>query len=425
MIGEFSRKLGFWTVDFLKGSKVRKEYKNVKNYYERGDQSELYKKLEDILTHAMNTVDYYKNRQVDVKNLKSFPVVNKEIYKKNYNDFLSQSFNYGNLVAKYTGGSTGEPFKALWNEKKINRHKANLIYLNQSIGWNIGNKFMFIRHWGNIHTRSKLEHFVKNTIPVDSASISDHLDYIENFLIKKKNIKHIQGYSSSLNTISIDMISKGYKPNDFSIQSIISDTDTLTKNTKEQLARLFNVPVYDRYGNNENGILAISDDSQSNYYVNHSDFLIEILKLDSDHPALIGEKGRIVITDFHNFAFPFIRYDTGDIAVPFEKKGNYVTIISSLSGRSVDYVLSQESQKIHEMDIVALFEDLTEITKFQLIQQSPMKFTLNVIGDVQKKEIIRGRLKKVLGEAVDIHIVCVNQIPVEANGKYKIIKRHF
>ena len=42
--------------------------------------------------------------------------------------------------------------------------------------------------------------------------------------------------------------------------------------------------------------------------------IVEIVRADGSGPCEVGETGRVVVTDLHNFASPLLRYDLGDYA---------------------------------------------------------------------------------------------------------------
>ncbi len=65
LLGEWIRRAGFWAMDFLTGSKVRKHYADIKNIMENGTNPEVSKMQEDylnsILKYATENVAFYKD----------------------------------------------------------------------------------------------------------------------------------------------------------------------------------------------------------------------------------------------------------------------------------------------------------------------------------------------------------------------------
>src|SRR5690606_32006614 len=113
--------------------------------------------------------------------------------------------------------------------------------------------------------------------------------------------------------------------------------------TRELVKGYMKCNIISQYGNEENGILAqeseIKDKSHI-FYLNHASYFFEILKFNEDKKVDFGEPGRIVLTDLFNYAFPMIRYDTGDIGIMREanEDSNGYPVLTKLYGRRIDLI---------------------------------------------------------------------------------------
>ncbi len=418
--GSFIRRSAFWSIDFLKGRPIRKAYNDVK--YERENNVCNQQKLENILEYASKNVNFYKDKQYT--KLQDFPVVSKEDYKNNYDAFVSDEYRETDKLYKtFTSGSTGTPFCAIQDLEKRIKHYASLIHLNESIGWKLGRKFLQIRERGG--NTNSLKDFFQNTIVFSPTNLNRiKIKQIENTIRKKKSLKILQSYASSLHKLVDYIYENGLETNDYGLELIISDTDKLSEPLLVNLMTIFECPIYDRYGNNENGIIALKK-NKNDYLVNTADFYVETLKLDSDMPVSKGERGRIVVTDFYNKAFPFIRYDTGDIGIANKQSKDQVVSLKEITGRNIDFVKTPSGKKIFVPDITSTFKYLFNIKKYQIIQDTQnYKITLKVVTkDVQEGKKGQYKLERLTDNECEIEIQNVSEIPVEKNGKYKIIKK--
>ena len=68
--------------------------------------------------------------------------------------------------------------------------------------------------------------------------------------------------------------------------------------------------------------------------------------MDSDEPVEEGEVGRLVITDLFNYAFPMIRYDTGDLGIMANHDSEWSTV-RDVYGRRRDVILIQKENLFH------------------------------------------------------------------------------
>src|SRR5699024_8524305 len=131
----------------------------------------------------------------------------------------------------------------------------------------------------------------------------------------------------------------------------ISDSENLSVTAKAKMEEVFQCPVLNRYGNNENGIIALTMPGDDRMHVNFPEYYVELLKLDSDEPVAPGKPGRIVITDLYNKAFPFIRYDTGDIGIADEMLDGQCIVLRQLLGRVSSSLRRTDGQLIGEATI--------------------------------------------------------------------------
>ena len=82
------------------------------------------------------------------------------------------------------------------------------------------------------------------------------------------------------------------------------------------------------------------------------------------------ETGELLVTGFHNYAMPFIRYEVGDM-LTFNndscKCGLQSQIIQGVNGHSEEYVITTEGTRIMRFDY--LFKGTHDILEAQVIQR--------------------------------------------------------
>ena len=155
---EYLRYLGFWFMDFLKGSKIKKHLKEIESVLEHNDtlksQTIRKKNLEGLLLHAVNTAPFYKT--INSSNgLASFPVINKNVINKNSSHFQSSLFTHKKIKTVTTSGSTGALLTITQNPDKNNRNIADNLYFSKKAGFKIGNKLYYLRHWNAYFKKNK------------------------------------------------------------------------------------------------------------------------------------------------------------------------------------------------------------------------------------------------------------------------------
>ena len=415
----FILKIGYWTLDFLKGSPVRKQMKGIiekkKIWFDNQDE------LTNILEYARRNVPYYQH--VDSSSLKDFPVVSKEIMKKQYDSFRSREYlDDSKLLKKYTSGSSGTPFKAYQNKEKNYSHQAALILKNKENGWELGDRWAHLRNWGLGQDVSKVKCFLRNMVPLSILDLDDDkLENIVRTLVNDKQLKIVLSYSSGLERLVEYIRRKGYDNYDFGLKLIIADSDNLKANIWNDLERIFKCPVLNRYASIENAIIAITKPNDRVFYVDTTQFYVEILKIDEDVSVKEGEMGRIVVTDFNNKAMPFVRYSNGDLAVAKKIVNGQCVEIESLEGRAISALRKTDGTLLSETNIMGRFKEFVEIGRYQIVQIGKKEYIMRLedapsyIDDKCVNE-----MKKIFGEDATVSIEHCDYIEYGKNGKFKV-----
>src|SRR5512141_454067 len=105
---EWIRRVGYWSVDLLRGGKVRRHYLDIRDILENeaGPQASRKKEeyLRSILAYAVENVEFYK-KYTGAASLADFPVVNKNIIRDDYAAFQSAEYAQARVHSLHTSGS--------------------------------------------------------------------------------------------------------------------------------------------------------------------------------------------------------------------------------------------------------------------------------------------------------------------------------
>jgi phenylacetate-CoA ligase len=232
--------------------------------------------------------------------------------------------------------------------------------------------------------------------------------------------KSLLGFPSGYEEICKYLDSIKASPIKARIHAIIGMAEALNDYTKQRMEFYFKAPVFSRYSNMENGILAQqTDKADSSFEINWASFYIEVLEFEQDIHVKSGERGRIVVTDLFNKAMPLIRYDTGDIGILDTQ-----TIPSSLKcveGRKADIIFNTKGEMVSAFIMTSIVQ-YDGLKQMQLIQNSKKNYTIKYNGDLTKniKNKIVLDYKKFLGEDANLDLVQVDGIPLLNSGKRKL-----
>lgn len=425
---EFGREKMFWISDFLRGGRFATHFREIQSCFS-GDSNSFESmrrgKLQQLLNHATATVPCYR-KEVDANHLDSFPVINKTIIREHFDSFVSDSFFENERIPTVTSGSTGTPFKVLQHRDKKIRNAADTLYFAKLAGYSIGDRLLYMKIWSNNNRRGRLHDFMQNMVPVDVIKFNEReVSKLISEMERDKSTFAMLGYSSAIEQICRFLDKSGHGKVKARLSSAISMSETLNDYTKTTIEKYFGVPVYSRYSNLENGILAQQIIGGGHkYLINSASYFIEILKTDSDQPADAGELGRIVVTDYYNRLMPMIRYDTGDIgALSGESDRHGNQYLDHVEGRKLDLLYATDGSLVSSYIVYKNMWQYTEITQYQLIQYGPRDylFKINMDGPFNRESQLIGEFKEFLGADANFKIEYVDEIPLLASGKRKKI----
>ena len=238
--------------------------------------------------------------------------------------------------------------------------------------------------------------------------------------IVEKQPRIIFSYPSTLVEIAkyIDTLDNKVK---FTMKSVLTAGEGISEENRKMLERVFGCCVYRRYSDMELGILAQDNGDGGEYHLNWGSYYFECLKMDSDQPTEEGEIGRIVITDLFNYAFPMIRYDTGDLGI-MKYCNNELPLLTEICGRSRDFVYTTKGIMISPSKIFVSMWGVKNIKQWQFIQEKVNQYFLYLNCEkTTNVDPIIFKLKNILGDDANIEVIYVNEIPVEASNKRRAV----
>ena len=151
----------------------------------------------------------------------------------------------------------------------------------------------------------------------------------------------------------------------------------------------------------------------------------EIINKEGEDASYEDEVGEIVSTGFSNYAMPFIRYKTGDMAIFTNEKctcGRNYKLIKRVEGRKSEYFVDRDGNKITlTRSDEALWRVSNSIFTFQYIQNEPGDVILEIVikNEFGKHdlELIKEGFRKFYPQ-FDLEIKIVGNIERTERGKH-------
>lgn len=270
---------------------------------------------------------------------------------------------------------------------------------------------------------------VSNRLQLATNNMSP--DVLEQYV---QNIRHfkpdyIQGYASVVAAIARYMETNNTT---YPLKAVMTSSEKLTASDRQVIEKVFQCKVFDRYGLGEEVVSAIECEYQEGYHVEIDRCYAEVIG--GHGQAVEGEVGNIVATNLVNYAFPLIRYDTGDLgAIKYEECncGRKLPVIFELVGRNSEYLMNKNRVK-QTGSLVSQHITMPEgVLAYQIEQIELDHFMVHFCSSsiVDLSEQVRKTIKQFVEtvlyvENPNIIVEQCSSIPVAENGKMKYLISH-
>lgn len=393
----------------------------MESYFKKGHEN--LSKRHSLLSYSVSKVPFYKVNTDLV--FEKFKVLTKSILKNNLDDFLSPDYSISELIKGRTSGSTASPMIFYLSREKKRQRIAELIFFNRWAGYEIGMKHALNSIGAS---KSKFKLLIQNEVLLDPSKLNKTtLKSFCDSIINGK-VEFYIGYPSVLNQLATYIKKQKL---DIKLKGIISTGEPLTETVRENVELAFRCKVYSRYSSLELGVIAHECEFRT-LHVNGSNLFVEVLKFESDDPVNDGEIGRVVVTDFNNYAMPLIRYDTGDLASIENsncKCGRKGKVIKNLEGRKVDFIVDSEGNKLSFAFLNTLIWPYHDkIVHYQFLQEVFGVIELSIeinTSNVKFVENLESDIKSNLSINTEFNIKVVDEIKPMKSGKKPFVINNY
>jgi len=390
MYGSILRKV------FLLYLNARYGNKHWYNYYQELKESQWWsfdkitalqlERLKALLKHAYQNVPYYKQKFAelglhpdDIKSLDDLaklPILTRKDAKENRSELVAVNFSKNQLVPLATSGSTGEPLQLC---------VFRTVYLD---AYNMSEK--------------QMERFARKLCQFKPKMITAYASaaYLLARYLKHRGIENL-------------------RPG-----AVVSQAHKLFSEHKRLIREVFNCEVFDFYGSIEVLSMAAECPEHTGYHILTPNVILEFIR--DNRPVSPGEVGKIVVTDLHNYAMPFIRYENGDLGVPLNERcpcGRGLPLLKEITGRISDMIIGSGGKYTSGHFFINFFRFKPWIKQFQVRQDINRNVTISIVPGAEPEErdleTVRATIQKELGEEIKVDILLVKSIHTTKSGKYR------
>ena len=361
--------------------------------------------------------------------LRRLPVMTKQDARANV-DRIRWTGVPGGAARYNTGGSSGEPLIFYFGRWRQASDAAGRIRARRWWGVDVGDREVYL--WGapaelNKTDRIKtlrdglLNQLVLNAFAMSAPNMDAYLDAVQAF-----RPKCIYGYASSVALLAARASARGMRLRLPELRVVCTTGEPLYPHQRKLIEEVFGVPAANEFGSRDIGFTAHETPHGQMLLINES-IILEVLD-GAGRPVETGELGEAVMTGLCSDAQPFIRYRTGDMVRMSPQNcidGRGLHALSEVVGRTTDFVIRPDGVIMHALAVIYVLRAVEGIAEFKLVQHALRDVEVLLVPDGRwsnacHTQVIAGLAAR-LGNEVRIRIRLVEEIPVEASGKYRYV----
>jgi phenylacetate-CoA ligase len=400
--------------------------------------------LQHLLAYAATASPYYREllarpglRPSEIRSLadlERIPPIDRETFRRESPRMLVPE-HAGTAIWKSTGGSTGTPIRFALDRGSNDWRTAAML---RGYGWaGVREGLPTVHLWSGAvagakpvgrmgRLKKQAHHRLVRRLDLDIFALSEDTApaYLE--AMARFGARHLVSYGKHLYHLARMIERRGLEvPR---LESIVLGAEKVTREEVAVIERVFGCPAFETYGCREVMLIATQCERRGALHVTMENLVVEVLREDGTRAAP-GEVGEVVVTDLHNYAMPFIRYRTGDVARVGGPRdvcacGRAHATLSEVEGRIVDVLRTLDGRVVPGNFFPHLMKEFDAVARYQVYQPAVRRVEVSVVLDralTQEEEArLRGEIERVLGPTVDVAIRQVESIPLSATGKHRV-----
>ena len=195
-----------------------------------------------------------------------------------------------------------------------------------------------------------------------------------------------------------------------------------------QIRKVFSAPLVSSYGSTETGHVFMECEA-GRLHQNSGHCRVDFLPWLFRHGG--PQRGRILVTVFHNPWFVVLRFDIGDVArlddrgpCPCGRNGGMV--LAAIEGRLADVTFDGDGNAVTVDDVDAALAQVAGLTAWQLDLPAPGSLRLRVTAEPgqarQALRLAREQLRKIYGDKAKIDAEAARALLHEKSGKFRFTR---
>jgi phenylacetate-CoA ligase len=403
-------------------------------WYARPQPGQVERRIVELVRHAWENVPFYRDKMQSagvspaaIRNLDDyihkFPATTAAEYREcqqvgNSATLIDKRVRLDSLVEDRSSGSSGMPVSVYRSPAEYNKNRARALWYLVKAGMRPWHRILAVLPPSQMSGRvSILQCFgffqrttVNYTMPIES--IVD--------IILQKRINVIYGQKSFIRLIAEHFTDHHIDPPQLDVLNV--GAERVDSYDREYLVKVFQPRRFSEfYGAVEPYLIAAK--FNGDYEV---DYKAVFFSLRNQEQSGDVTRGDLLVTSLINEAQPILKLDLGDrVAVRhYDRLRNLESTIAKVEGRSNDYLHLPGGGRISGATFYASLEYLSCMRQFKILQERENDCLIMLRLTDQRAENraqVEAILDRLLGGRIAYRTAYVDTIPIEPNGKFKIL----
>jgi len=394
--------------------------------------------LRAIVCHAYQTVPFYKRhfdehriQPSDIRTLADIvkiPPVGSKILMQHAAEMTSLAAGRPDRIEGNTSGTTGLSRTILYDRRVCLIKNVVDWRLKKLAGVEVGDAIAFIMGQKVVPIEQKrppfwrknsaLNHLMFSAFHFSPAYYDAYIDALQDF-----GASAMDGYPSTVSMFAEAILARNRS---HPLTSAFVSSEVLLPHQRRVIEQAFNCDVFDYYGMAERAVFATECEQHRGLHIN-SDFGHCELLDEYDRPVSPGESGRIVITGWHNYTMPLIRFKTDDWATLAIQKcpcGRVFPLLDSIDGRQEDQVATPDGRFLDVSFAYSAFDGIQhKLCESQIYQEASGRIVLRIVpqssfAKSDADQLVAG-IKRVVGSDATVDVEIRDEIPRTKAGKFR------
>ena len=360
--------------------------------------------------------------------LAGFPILEKADYRRDPESFIASDIPPARLLKGKTSGTTGTALPLWYTSEALAEEYAAVWRLRRSVGvdlwdahFSFGGQLLVPMaqtkppFW---RTNAWSGQILFSLYHMTRANLPHYIDALHAL-----PAVYVQGYPSSLHLLGRAMLDAGRPLPAGKLRAIFTSSESLLAFHRRTIEQAFAAPIFDRYGTSEFAV-SMTACREGRLHVDMEFGIVEVEVAEETEDFV---RGALLVTGFANDATPFIRYRIGDVGTRSKRPcacGRPGDVFLDVDGRIEDYVVTPDGRWIGRLDHI--FKEQLDVAEAQIVQETAEAIEVRIVPrpsfDARAEEDLRKEIRSRVGDQLRIELVRLQEIPREANGKFRAVK---